>query len=288
MYLFLGLITIWVIFDIVRGYRKTNQKGTYLKKNLLLVGAVIIALFLFGPFFILSPIKLGYSTLSDGRTTLYYPSSHVSQAEEIFTMAKQAAEKNDAFYHSQTQTKILVATSNLDMLRFGAYPQANGAGLIWGIIIREPKGSWNILAHEMSHKNLSKLSPLASSVFSFPRWFDEGLASYIGGMNYYKTIPELKEDLQSGFYYRDITTWRGIPGMFTWLKFTFIKPNPRLIYGQTFLMVKYLADTYGEDKIYQLVQEVGQGSSFQSSFNNIFGLSTEAFHQQFIDFLQKK
>ncbi|MFH1832852.1 MAG: hypothetical protein ABH816_01610 [Candidatus Levyibacteriota bacterium] len=287
MYIFFGLITLWVIFDISRGYRKASNKRKYLVKTFSVAGIITLIFFLFGPFFMISPIKLGYSTLSDDSITLYYPSSHTTRAEEIFTMAKQATEKNDAFYQASTHTKILIATSDLDMLRFGVYPQGNGGGLIWGIVIRESKASWNIIAHEMSHKNLSKLSPLGSSVFSFPRWFDEGIASYIGDMNYYKTLPELKEDLLSGLYRRDITTWRGISGMFTWLKFTFIKPNPRLIYGQTFLMTKFLADTYGENRINQLVQAVGQRTSFETAFLQVFGISADEYHQQFIDFLQK-
>lgn len=280
-------MTLWVIFDIFRGYRKTNNKRKYLVKTLFSTGVVILIFFLFGPFFIISPIKLGYSTLSDQNITLYYPSSHTVRAEEIFTMAKQAAEKNDAFYHTPTHTKILVATSNLNMLRFGVHPQSNGGGFIWGIVIRESKASWNIIAHEMSHKNLSKYSPLASSALTFPRWFDEGLASYIGDMGYYKNLPELKEDWQNGLYQRNITAWKGIIGILTWLKLTFITPNPRLIYGQTFLMTKYLIDTYGENKAYQIVQAVEQKTPFETAFLQIFGISTDEYHQQFISFLEK-
>jgi len=287
MYIFLGLMALWAIFDIFRGYRKTSSKRKYLIKTFFVTGIIILIFFLFGPFFIISPIKLGYSTLSDDSITLYHPSSHTARAEEIFTMAKQAAEKNDAFYLTHTRTKILVAVSSLDMLRFGVYPQGNGGGLAWGVVIRESKASWNIIAHEMSHKNLSKLSPVASSVLSFPRWFDEGLASYIGSMDWYKKPLDLKEDLQTGRYRRDITRWSGLLGIFQWLNQTFFQHNSSLIYGQTYLMTKYLFDTYGEERAYQLVQAVRRGMSFDKAFLQTFNVSEDEFHQQFINFIDR-
>lgn len=280
-------MALWAIFDISRGYRKASNKKKYLVKTLFVTGIIILIFFLFGPFFIISPVKLGYSAFSDENITLYYPSSRPDRAEEIFIMAQQAAEKNDTFYHAPTHTKILVVVSSLDMLRFGIYPRANGGGLVWGIVIRESKASWNFIAHEMSHKNLSKLSPVASSVFSFPRWFDEGLASYIGNMDWYKKPPELKEDLQAGRYRRDITRWSGLPGMFQWLNQTFFQHNSSLIYGQTYLMAKHLFDTYGEERVYQLVQAVHQGTSFDEAFLQTFSLSEDEFHQQFINFIEK-
>lgn len=280
-------MALWAIFDISRGYRKASNKKRYFVKTLFVAGIIILIFFLFGPFFIISPVKLEYSTLSDGSITLYHPSSHTVRAEEIFIMAQQAAEKNDAFYHAPTHTKILVAVSSLDMLRFGIYPRANGGGLAWGIVIRESKASWNIIAHEMSHKNLSRHSTVASSILTFPRWFDEGLASYIGNMDWYKKPPELKEDLQAGRYRRDITRWSGLPGMFQWINQTFFQHNSSLIYGQTYLMVKYLFDTYGEERVYQLVQAVHQGTSFNEAFLQTFSLSEDEFHQQFINFIEK-
>lgn len=281
-------MVLWAIIDITRGYLKTKpeEKKVYLVKNLTLTAVVIVVLFLSGPFFMISPIKLGYSTLFQGGVTLYYPSSHAESAEEIFTMAKQAAEKNDEFYRTATNTRVLIAVSNLDMLRFGVYPKANGGGLPWGIVIRESRASWNIVAHEMSHKNLAKISSVVSSILSFPRWFDEGLASYIGRMDWYITPSELKEDLHIGRYRRDITKWKGLPGIFQWLNQTFYQRNTPLIYGQTYLMVKYLFDTYGEDKVCQLLLNCKE-MSFEKAFESTFGLSIDQYHQQFIQFIEK-
>lgn len=276
----------WAVFDLTRGYRRAKDKQNYLLRSLGGLVVVTVVLFLFGPFFIISPVKIGYSSLGNSEVRVYYPSAHRARGLEILAMAQQAVQKNKGFYGQVNETKVLVALSDLDMLRFGVYPKGNGGGFIWGIVIRESKASWNFIAHEMSHKNLSKISPFSSSIFSFPRWFDEGLASYIGKMDWYRKLPELKGELQTGCYRLDITNWNSLLGEFQWINQTFFQHNSHLIYGQTYLMVKYLFDTYGENRVHQLVQKIHLGTSFDQAFLQTTGLSVEEFHQQFINFIK--
>ena len=169
--------------------------------------------------------------------------------------------------------------------RFNTAVKANGAGTVFGIAIRESKATSNIIAHEMSHKNLAEISNVKTSA-KFPRWFDEGLASYLGKMDYYKNEQDLKDDLDRGMYRKDITEWKGIRGIFQWLNLTFIKPNPRLIYGQTYLMVKYLFDEYGQEKVYDLVLKASQ-SNFDKAFIEVFGITVNDFHKEFIQYIER-
>ncbi|MBU1126960.1 MAG: hypothetical protein ABIH88_03475 [Patescibacteria group bacterium] len=280
MYIFLFLIGLWIVFDFCRGYRKVKGKTGYLLKNISIFLGVVLLLFLFGPFFLLSPLKIGHSSLKSGGITLFYPSSQESRGYEIFDMAKKAGEDNLKFYGKTKNIKILVVFSELDMLRFGAPPKAGGAGTVFGILVRDSKASENVIAHEMSHKNLSELSNTKTSS-KFPRWFDEGLASYIGKMDNYKTLQDLKEDLDKGLYRRDIAEWKGIGGILQWLNITFINPNPRLIYGQSYLMVKHLFDKYGQNKVQELVAKAAK-SDFDKSFLSVFGISVDDFHADFI------
>ncbi|MGB6882229.1 MAG: hypothetical protein WBD86_02930, partial [Microgenomates group bacterium] len=273
------------VIDLFKGYKKAVNKNKYLFKNLSILSGTILILFLFGPFFLISPIKIGYSSLKSDGFTLYYPSSHKSKSYDIYEMAKMAEEDNRDFYGNIKNTKILVGLTDIDMLRFGSHPKANGSGTVFGIVIRESKATPNIIAHEMSHKNLAEISDVKTSA-KFPRWFDEGLASYIGKMDYYKTEQDLKDDLDKGMYRRDITEWKGIGGIFQWLNLTFIKPNPRLIYGQTYLMVKYLFEKYGQEKVYNLVLQASQ-SNFDRTFIDVFGITVNDFHKEFIEYIEK-
>ena len=285
MYIFLALVGVWTIIDLLKGCKKAVNKNKYLLKNLSILSGVIIILFLFGPFFLISPIKIGYSSLKSDGFTLFYPTSHKSKSYDIYEMAKIAVEDNRKFYKNIKNTRIVVGLTNIDMLRLGSHPRANGSGTVFGIVIRESKATSNIIAHEMSHKNLAEMSNVKTSA-KFPRWFDEGLASYIGKMDYYKTEQDLKDDLDRGTYREDIAQWKGIGGIFQWLNFTFIKPNPRLIYGQTYLMVKYLFEEYGQEKVYNLVLRVSQ-SNFDQTFIDVFGITVNDFHKGFIRYIEK-
>ena len=185
MYIFFAILAAWAVFDMYRGWRKAKPKDRhgYLVKNSLGIVGVLLALFLFGPFFMISPVKLGYSSITDGGIALYYPSARSGRAREILDMARWARDQNDQFYRRKTQTTILVATSDIDMLRFGVYPKGNGGGIPWGVVVRESRASPNIIAHEMSHKNLANSNFLNAGTVVYPRWFDEGLANYLGKMD---------------------------------------------------------------------------------------------------------
>lgn len=283
MYIFFALLAVWAVFDIYRGWRKTKLKDRsgYLVKTSLGTAGVLLALFLFGPFFMISPLKLGYSLMTDPGLKLYYPSARSSRAREILDMARWARDQNDQFYRRQTQTTILVATNDLDMLRFGVYPKGNGGGIPWGVVIRDVKASPNIIAHEMSHKNLANSNLLQAGTIAYPRWFDEGLANYLGKMDYYDDLPELRETLAEGRYQRDITDWKGVRGNVTWIYQTFYGVGPRILYGQTYQMMKSLFDTYGEEKVYEVVARVRR-ISFEKAFTQTFGKTPEAFHREFI------
>ena len=101
-------------------------------------------------------------------------------------------------------------------------------------------------------------------------------------MDYYDKIPELRQELQpGGRYRRDITNWTGIGGNITWIYQTFYGVGARLIYGQTYQMTKYLFDTYGEEKVYGLIGRIPR-TSFAQAFVAEFGMTPEAFHQEFI------
>ncbi len=170
----------------------------------------------------------------------------------------------------------------IQTLNYVTTPTAlNGGGIPWGVVIRDVKATPNIIAHEMSHKNLANTTTIQAGTITYPRWFDEGLANYLGNMDYYDDLPELRETLNEGRYRRDITGWKGVQGNVTWIYHTFYGVGPRILYGQTYQMIKFLIDSYGEEKVQKLVNLV-RHTSFEKAFVQTFGKTSETFHQEFI------
>ena len=80
IYLF-GVIALFVILDSLRGYLTAKNKKRYLIQLFVGLPLFILLLFLFGPFFVLSPVKIGYSTLKENNITLYYPGNSIDMEE---------------------------------------------------------------------------------------------------------------------------------------------------------------------------------------------------------------
>jgi hypothetical protein len=167
------------------------------------------------------------------------------------------------------------------MLRFGSYPYAGGTGSELSINIRFGRMTTGKIAHEMSHRNLAMLT--GKSIPS-PNWFNEGLASYIGKMDEYRKPEELRIDLNNGQYVMDILSMRGILGTAKWL-LKIRQGKARVLYGQTYLMVKYLFDKYGQEKMYNFVVSL-KNQDFEKAFVQSFGITEEQFHQEFINYIQ--
>lgn len=284
IYWLFGFLAIFTLEEMIRGYLGAQDKKNYLIRNLSILAAIIILLFLFGPLIVFSPVKLGFDELEHEGLVVYYSSGRLDFGKDIFAMSQQAQKANEKFYRTKTQNSVLVANSSFDMLRFGSYPDAGGTGSPLGVNVLARKASWNIIAHEMSHRNLADIATL-KMVFSVPRWFDEGLASYIGKMNYYKKAEELKIDLESDRYNYDMIGWRGVLGLWRWTFGVFNEKQSKQLYGQAYLMNEYLFSRFGENKVYQLVQAL-KGQSFDTAFLQTFGLTQEQFHQDFVNYIR--
>lgn len=281
IYLF-GAIGLFVLSDLIRSYLKASDKKSYLIKSLTGIFITVLLLFLFGPFFVLSPVKIGYSTLKESNITLYYPGNSIDMARDTMNQLKQADEMNKQFYKITYSMPVVLAQSELDMLRFGSYPFGGGSGNELTINIRINRMTTGKIAHEMSHRNLGLFigRPLV-----VPNWFNEGLASYIGKMDEYRTPRQLQVDLKEGRYIKDILNMRGILGTARWLKKINIDKASGVLYGETYLMVKYLFDKYGEGKMYDFVMSL-KTNDFEKVFVQSFGMTEDEFHQEFMNYIE--
>lgn len=274
------LLAIFIAEELVRGALKAKDKKRYLVKNGVGLVVVVLMLFLFGPLVLVSPLKPGFKVSQDGRAVLYHQTSlPQDKAAEILGMIKQAELDNERFFGSSKTLPVYAVSGPLNLLRLGAQPKAGGIGSSLGIVVNTGKASSNVIAHEMSHRNLSiavgKLS------LAFPRWFDEGLASYIGKMNYYKKPEDLKRDWQQGIYLKDLFEWKGLGGLLKWHWYILTGQNPRQLYGQVYLMTKYLFDYFGEDKVREFLI-LNKAESFKPAFEMTFGMTQTQFNDAFV------
>ncbi len=271
------LLGILIVFESMREYQKAKNKRSYLIKELGVGIPVILALFLFGPLILLSPVKIGFDQLRTDKVVVFYPKNKIDIGRDLAATTSRAVANNEKFYRVLVNTQVLMAATKLDMFRLTGNLMAGGAGTEMGVIVRYDRVNEGIITHELSHIMLPKVTARAG--YFFPRWWDEGLASYLGKMDYYDKLPELKRDLKEGRYVRDLDRWNGLIGKINWLMD--VRTRPGIIYGQTFQMMKFLFDKYGAEKVYQLVLAC-KTQSFEAAFEQTFSQSVSEWHQEFI------
>jgi len=289
----LGIIFCLATVSIILEYRRAKDKKKCIRHDLIIGLPVLVSLFLFGPLFLLSPLKLGHTVIHRGKATIVYPTKLGDEGQQFSEAITQAEARVGQFYATQFPTRFLLVANSFDMLRYGGNAVGGGgASSPLGIVVRRDRLDAGVLTHELSHRYLrltsAKKSPcraLAETGLYYPRWFDEGLATYLGDSGYMArfTNPEtLKQALAEGEYPSDLNYWNGLSGYINWA-FKDVKRRPVVIYTQGYLLVKFLAEEFGEAKLRQLLAEGQLPPSFESTFQKVYGLSVADFHQQFLE-----
>lgn len=287
---FLFFIFIIVIVSIPLafiGWRKSANKRQYLIKNSAYLILSLLLFFLFGPFFPVSPIKIGYQTQKIENKTIVYPKGWEIKYDRFVGLIDKAEENIFPIYKTQLPVAFLLAKSENDLLRFTGLRGGGSTGL-GGIRIGSSHMEEGIITAELSHYYLFNITE-RSSIY-FPRWFDEGLAIYLGhsGSTAKFTHPEqLQKLLQDNRYPKSLSYWNGIGGQLRWMKQIFTGGYVTNMYTHSYFAVRFLIDEYGVEKLQNLIFEAKTNSSFENAFRKIYGFSTDEFSDLFLNSAQQ-
>lgn len=129
----------------------------------------------------------------------------------------------------------------------------------------------NPIAHELTHFILDYMTS-----GNYPRWFTEGLAQWIeyDVSGFLWLEPQNKLD-------QDLYTLYELDNRFDQLM------NQSLAYRQSHLIVEYMASTYGNEKIGELIQHLAAGSSFGRAVNQTFGRSMPQLYGEWAEWVQE-
>ena len=288
---FLFILILIVIISTpltIIGWYKTTNKRQYLIKNSLYLILGLLLLFLFGPLFPISPIKIGYQTQKIGNKTIVYPKNWVVKRDEFVKLIDRTEEENIfPIYKTRLPITFLLTNNENDFLRFTGLRKGGSTGL-GGIRIDSSYMEKGIITAELSHYYLFNTTK-RSSIY-FPRWFDEGLAIYLGhsGSTAKFTHPEqLQKLLQDSRYPKDLSYWNGIMGQLRWMKQIHTGGYVTNMYTHSYFAVHFLIDKYGMEKLQNLIYEAKTNNSFENAFQNIYEFSTREFSNSFLNSAQQ-
>lgn len=124
-------------------------------------------------------------------------------------------------------------------------------------------------AHELTHLVVHQVT--FNCLGDLPTWLDEGLAEYIeGDLTSYS-----QEILDAALADDDLISLQSLSS-----SFPTSSKRAALAYAQSHQIVSYLIETYGQEKIAELLQTFKEGSSYDKALQRVYGLDTQGLYNE--------
>ena len=221
-----------------------------------------------------------WQNLTDDELTLFWYEGSESFAWELMDACKQglARLRHIVSYEAWSAEaisrpiKIYVYASTRDLQGAMIFPEewTGGAAFTdFGIIvigIPPDRIDWGkrALVHELTHVVVHQAT--FSPYGKLPTWLDEGLAMYNEG--------ELNSYLQSHLS-RAVSEDRLISVRSLCSPFSAESEKAYISYAESYSLVKYLIDNYGQDKILKLLRLFRQGNTYDEALTQVYGFDID-------------
>jgi len=225
-----------------------------------------------------SDVTSGWQSVSDSRLTVRFRGPSDLLANQVLERAGTFLTDTSQFLELPwlSQYSIVIAGSRDEFVELQptTIPAPEWAGALTypelGLVLimtpgaMETGGSryWSVLQHEMAHLLLGDAE--SRHRIRLPRWFQEGIATYVSGeMN-------LSRLVQLGW-----AQATGATPDFKELEFTFPNQASRAgaAYARSYLFIRYVSQRFGEDAVARLVKESLQRGGINSGVAAAFDLS---------------
>jgi len=280
LFLIIALITIILT---TAGWWKSTDKKKYLTKNVFYLALSLILLLLFGPLFGLSPLKIGYQTQKIENKTIIYPHNWQDEQEKLVQLVDQAEEEVLVIFPQQLPVTFILVKNNFDLLRFTGQ-RKGGNNFLGKVYIADGSMDKGVITHELAHYYLHQT--IAGPSFSLPRWFDEGLATYLGhsdSMTRFTQPETLERLLNDNHYPKDLNYWNGFGGQLRWMWQIYRGGYVSYMYTHSYYLIKFLIKEYGLDNFQALIEKLENSSSFEKTFQSVYGFTSDQFNNNFIN-----
>jgi hypothetical protein len=216
-----------------------------------------------------------WNSLTDGNVIVYWYGEDTALAQTILDASSATLEAltRDMGIHIGEIVKLFVYANNRDLLDAMLYPQEwTGGGAVSDfstilIPVSSDDKEWmnRVVAHEFAHIVTHSMTHNPYNVI--PTWLDEGISTYAEG------------DLRSDFEYslnRAISADSLIRLKTLSSNFPVNYDEAILSYAESYSVVKFLIDRYGNDSFLALLNTFKQGSSYDDALIKVYGVDTES------------
>jgi len=209
-----------------------------------------------------------------GELSLFWYEGGDSFARELMDTCQEGLARltQDIGTYPERPVKIYIYASTSDLKGAMIFPQEWTGGVAFtafstiaiGIPPSELDWGKRALVHELTHLVVHQAT--FSPYGRLPLWLDEGLAMYNEG----ELDPVFHSYLQEAILEDKLISVRSLCS-----PFSAETEKARLSYAQSYSLVEYLLDNYGQDKMLELLTILKQGSTYDEALTEVYGFDID-------------
>jgi hypothetical protein len=225
---------------------------------------------------LISDDRYDWRSLTEGEVTLYWYEGDASFSGELMATTQDVLTHLDeeAGAALENPVSIYIYANSEDLRGSMIFPQEWTGGVAftrYGIVIigigTSPSDiEWGkrAIAHELTHLVIHQVT--LNPYNSLPTWLDEGLAMNSEGplQSYFANILSQANNEGTLFSVRSLAS-----------PFPADTNESLLAYAQSYELVRFLLDEYGEEKMFELLNTFKQGAGYDEALNRIYGFDMD-------------
>jgi hypothetical protein len=215
-----------------------------------------------------------WQTVTSGLINLHWYSGDQAFAEDLLQAAITglARLQNDAGLQPDKPIHLYIYANTDDMKEAILYEPSWTGGLAYavhdiviiGISERDLEWGRDTIAHELTHVLVGHLT--FSCLGDVPTWLNEGLAVYSEGELDSNAEIQLNEAIKTD----QLLSVRSLSG-----GFSEVPSRAYLSYSQSYSIVKFLIETYGQDKMNSLLITLRDGTTVDDALLEVYGFDID-------------
>lgn len=218
--------------------------------------------------------KYDWQSITSGPINLHWYSGDRTFAKDLLDAALTglARLQNDAGLQPEKPIQLYIYANIDDMKDAILYEPSWTGGMafpehdivIIGISQRDLDWGRTTITHELTHVLVGHLT--YTCLGDVPTWLNEGLAVYSeGGLD-----PDSESQLDDAIRGNQLLTVRSLSG-----GFSEVPSRAYLSYSQSYSIVKFLVETYGQEKMHLLLITLRDGTTIDEALIKVYGFDVE-------------
>jgi hypothetical protein len=228
--------------------------------------------------------RYSWHSLTEGKVTIYWYEGKESFAQELMAAAQQALTKlaEDTGAYLERPAKLYIYANSQDLRGAMIYPQEWTGGVAftrYGVIaigITPDDINWGkrAIAHELAHLVIHQMT--LNPYNDLPTWLDEGLAMYAEG----PLVLVFRAYLDKAIAENSLISVRSLSS-----PFSAYAEESLLSYAQSYSLAEFLINSYGQDRMLELLLIFEQGSDYDEALDKVYGFNMDGLDALWRDYV---